>query len=308
MLPLPAKSLPPKRRRDPDRGSPPQLAVSSGADLPRRKQRRAAAAASAAVTSASSRSPSPSTNTPRAPGIGSAHQAEVPPFPSTRPSFTSVYTGPLPTPYFSPFHLSSETIDSFHKAMTQAFSARDGLPPGPFAIDFALPFLMQTPNDISGVVRRALLAIKRGPYFPGLRAELSHDEHCLFSRALAEGSKNFGVLARTALKDRTSHELVWMYYALYKQTRGQKGISVGIGVDDKVVDEGLDRFRNVHIAPERIVAVVRSLARTAADGFPVDARVVRTVLQFRNKSVQQERRRRETETLPRTNRTRQMVN
>lgn len=260
-------------------------------DQPKRKHRRSSRPALSPLV----QKPAPRADSPQSddtPNIGVEFQADVP-------------AGPKPQHYWAkrPPQISSRVVyderiaggprgvDIFLNKVNARMRRRDGFALAPFAMEVALQQLFINQGNHDTAMNRSLQLVPRGPFFPGIKGFFNYEEQCMFVRSLAERSKDFEQIAREVLPNRSTSELVWLYYTRHKQLSIQNGgIKNGL-----VLDDGGEKLKRVQLGTERMVSSLRNLAITAGDGFPVDSRVERAVLACRRVMVQRRKKEREAE-------------
>eukprot|EP00179_Madagascaria_erythrocladioides_P018952 CAMPEP_0198353354 /NCGR_PEP_ID=MMETSP1450-20131203/111007_1 /TAXON_ID=753684 ORGANISM="Madagascaria erythrocladiodes, Strain CCMP3234" /NCGR_SAMPLE_ID=MMETSP1450 /ASSEMBLY_ACC=CAM_ASM_001115 /LENGTH=456 /DNA_ID=CAMNT_0044059481 /DNA_START=370 /DNA_END=1740 /DNA_ORIENTATION=+ len=113
----------------------------------------------------------------------------------------------------------------------------------------------------------------------------TNSERAVFSRGLAEYGKNFILIQREFLPQRTTNELVSYYYYYYKQTWTQlDGPKHG-----DVTDRGTEKLPPDGISPNTMLDFLRSFARSPQDGFPPERRMATAVSRFREARGQRSR-------------------
>ncbi|CAN8075158.1 unnamed protein product [Agarophyton chilense] len=155
-------------------------------------------------------------------------------------------------------------------------------------------------NEIQAV-QRIKQRLPEGPYFPGLRRPFDYEELCSFVRALEERGKNFENISRFLLRERSTSELIWMYYARHKQLRMQSFSRLR---EEQFKDNGTNMLKSIPISNERVINAVRCHAISAGDGFPLEYRVHKALSTYRQCVAERELRRRNDEALRRPTRLR----
>eukprot|EP00171_Calliarthron_tuberculosum_P009797 IDg9797t1 len=181
-----------------------------------------------------------------------------------------------------------ETIQAFLKKLSVTLVLRDGYGCSPNTEEIALRLLTKNKGNVDAALQKTCKEVTGGSNFPGVGKRWSYEEKCLFVRAMAERSMDFGYIARHVLKRPTS-EVVNMYYTYQKQQNLQHGMRANGYIFD--TGEELTEFLP-RLGPERISLALRCLAMTAGDGFPADRRMAQAVKMARDNSGFDERRRR----------------
>lgn len=184
-------------------------------------------------------------------------------------------------------------IDSYLRKINNHVRRRTGFELAPFAKELALEHLAKYGSEESRAIQATLRSLPAGPYFPGIKGPFRYEEQCIFVRTLAETAKNFGYIARHVLPGRTTFELVWLYFARHKQLWLQNG---GLK-DGQILDDGGEKLKRVPLTTERTISALRSLAITAADGFPIDNRALQAITAVRRGILQREKKRRDDESI-----------
>lgn len=297
---------PPKRARETTRQPPPVVPdtfhvdgnnvvtvkqdTDSETEQPRRKQRKPNRQPAATVPRSPPRKVVNTSDIP--PNTGPNFQADVP---DTVLSKEEQLAYPLEVGSKLVFSESmckgSANIDDYLRLLNFEIKRRDGFKLAPYTLEIALELLCENKGDVKQTIQKALLNIPRAPFFPGIKGHFKYEEQCLFVRALSEMSKNFVLISRTVLPERSPSELVWLYYTRHKQLWIQNGGNkCGI-----IVDDGGEKLKRVPLNSERTLASLRSLATTAGDGFPIDNRVAVAVLQCRRACLIRRKKEREDE-------------
>lgn len=226
------------------------------------------------------------------PRIAPEFQADVVPHPVLDAAMTTSESWVLSPCVFSPAMCGgNEIVTRFLDRINGEMVCRDGFPLTPVAMEIALVSLAGNKGRINAAITSALPQIPRGLFFPGAGKPWQHAETSLFVRALAERAKNFHYVSRHILTNRTTKELVITYYTYYKQQCYQNGgPKQGFIFDDGGRDASVGR---TFLGQTRKVTALRNLAVTAGDGFPADQRMADAVLEFRNFSAVQARKKRE---------------
>lgn len=266
-------------------------------DRPRRKNRRSTKPALSVESPEIVPPMSRSTPIP----IGSEFQAVVPVKPLPNSAWLSH------PPCIESFLVFSETkcgghsrVNEFLRALNAQMELRTGFVLSPFAMEVALTQFLSCNADIRTAMQNSLKIVIPGPFFPGIKGPFGYEEQCLFVRSLAERSKNFSYISRHVLPNRSSSELVWLYYSRHKQLCLQNG-----GVKNgQVLDDGGERLKRVQLTTERTISALRNLAITAGDGFPMDTRALQAIAACRRGNLIRERKRRDDESIQKSSRLR----
>lgn len=218
-----------------------------------------------------------------APKIGAEYQAEVPSAPLPENERTADKARCESELVFSVQRCKGDSnVSEFLKQLDVEVCKRDGFPLSPIGCEIALTCLASTGGSMSEGIKLALQRVQGASHFPGTGAAWTYDEKCLFVRAMAESSKDFQFISRNVLKNRSTKELVFMYYTHHKQQRLQNGGRKG----GLIFDTGKEMTRFLrHLGPERSYLALRSLAVTAGDGFPADRRMAEVVREHRREKV-----------------------
>lgn len=295
-----------KRKREEPNGSAVNGYADAGRDTdseddqPRRKNRRSSRPAlSPLAQRAPPRGESPQSDD--APKIGSEFQAEVPAAPLSKEHWAKHPVQVLSKVVYCENSLGGSTpVEVFLNVINQRLRRRDGFPLGPYALELSLQRLFSHRGSHIAAMKSSLQSIPRGPFFPGIKGQFKYEEQCMFVRSLAERAKDFRQISREVLPNRSTSELVWLYYTRHKQLCMQNG-----GVKNGLVlDDGGEKLKRVPLTTERTISALRNLAITASDGFPIDSRVNLVVLACRRGNVARQRKIREEETYRRVPRLR----
>ncbi len=214
-----------------------------------------------------------------APKVGPNYQVEVPaeilPEADRTPEMVHVASESV----FAPLMCKSEEqITQFLHSVDVELRKRDGFPLSPSGQEIALQILAKYKGEIETAHQEAVRSVGVGREFPGAGKPWSYEDKCLFVRALGETSKDFSYMSRYILKDRSTSELVFMYYTYHKQQKLQHGSRAG----GNIFDTGSEPLTFLpKVGPDRVPAAIRSLAKTAGDGFPADRRVANFVREYR---------------------------
>lgn len=230
------------------------------------------------------------------PKVGAAFQVSVPPavIPERdrRPDMVDVASELVYSPSLC---VNEERTAQLLERVNAFLCRRDGFPLSPRGQETVLRMLAQKRGQVVAACEAVLPLVGRGVEFPGAGTGWTNDEKCRYVRAVGETNKNFSLISRTALKNRSTNELVVMYYTYYKQQKLQHGRPSG----GLIFDVGTERPYLSRLGPERIAYGLKNLARTAGDGFPADRRMAESVFQYRTlvrSSKQEEARKRRNST------------
>lgn len=269
-------------------------------EQPRRKQRRSTVRPSLAVESPP---PLPIAEREGIPvNIGEEYQADVPLRPFTDSERKANPPIVASKQVFSLQACGGETsVRRFLVRMNAQCRQYRGFDLAPFAMEVALEQLTACKGNEIQAVQRVKERLPEGPYFPGLQHLFTYDELCSFVRALDERGKDFEHISRCLLPERSTSELVWMYYARHKQLRMQSCIGMS---DDQFKEDNGEAIKSLSISAERALEAVRGLALSPGDGFPMDSRVQLSFAACRRGIMERERKRRLEESLKHTPRLR----
>lgn len=223
------------------------------------------------------------------PAIGSTHQADIPARQMLSETELRQKVSIMSKLVYDPSQFLLGDVDRYMNVLNERFLKRDGLRAGPFATEVALTQLVAHKGSLDSAVNGTMSRVPRGPFFPGLGPPASYDEQCLFARCIHERGKDFSYISRHVMMNRSRSQLVWFYYARHKQLRLQMGcVPMTIVVDQGVTDS----LKSVPLSSLRAVEMLRRLACTAGDGFPVDVRLPKFLLTQRVRTVSMQARRR----------------
>lgn len=224
-----------------------------------------------------------------APKVGVLYQAEVPTLPISEDKRTVDMTRCASEMVFSIEQSGGkEKIENFLKKLTVTLVLRDGYGCSPNAEEIALQLLTKNKGDADEALHQTCKKVTGGSNFPDVGNPWTYEEKCLFVRAMAERSMDFGYIAEHVLK-RPPSQVVNMYYTYQKQQNLQHGMRANGYIFD--TGEELTEFLP-RLGPERISLALRCLAMTAGDGFPADRRMAQAVKMARDSSGFDERRKR----------------
>lgn len=269
-------------------------------EQPRRKQRRSTVRPSLAVESPPPLHIADREGLPV--NVGDEYQADVPLRPFTDSERKANPPIVASKQVFDLRACGGDTsVDRFLDRMNAQARQYRGFDLAPFAMEVALEQLTACKGNEIQAAQRVKERLPEGPYFPGLQHSFNYDELCSFVRALEERGKDFELISRCLLPERSTSELVWMYYTRHKQLRMQSCIGLS---DDQFKEDNGEAIKSLAITAERALEAIRGQAAYAGDGFPLDSRVQLSFAACRRGIMERERKRRLEESLKQTPRLR----